>query len=61
MRLIPLNHLEERFCAKFHLRGLIHFCKLYHVWDSQPSMLVSYIEDLARQVKKIKGVYMTSN
>lgn len=61
MRLIPLSHLKELLCAKFHLRGLLQFCKLYPVWDSRPSILVSYIEDLERQVKKIEGVYMISN
>ena len=40
---------------KFHLRDLIQSCKSHPIWDLQPPTLVSYVEDLERQLREIEG------
>ena len=55
IRKILSKHLKNFLRVKFHLRGLIQSCKSHLIWELQPPILVSYVEDLERQLKEIEG------
>ena len=58
IRKIMFRHLKNLLHMKFHSRGLIRSCKSHLIWDLQPPTLMSYIEDLERQLREIRnGIY----
>ena len=58
MRRILFKHLGELLRVKIHIRSLLQVCKSHPIWDLQPPMLVSHVEDLERQLIKIEdGIY----
>lgn len=55
MRQTFFNHLVKLLCVKFYLGGLIEICKSHPIWNSWPSMLVSHVEGLKRQIRVMEG------
>lgn len=54
MRKIIFNHLGEFLHMKFYITCLIQICKSHSVCDLRLLMLVSHIEDVERQPKKVE-------
>ena len=55
IRKILFAHLKNILRVKFHLRGLLQNYKSHPILDLQPPTLMSYIEDLERKLREIKG------
>lgn len=50
-RQIFFNHFNQLLHVKHDLSDLLQICKLHPVWDLQPLTLVSYFEELERQLR----------